>query len=148
MVWEDVGRILMGNVSRSSDEIDTLVDPIPTEPSKTTNAIIAAMKFMDERYSNVTEMDATARILVIVNEILRELPESVHVQLQPSHENHPDFFLFTSRNTPLLLIEVKKIAINTLLRIHASKEEGESVQVCTTLPGRALTVRLQRTRME
>ncbi len=67
---------------------------------------------------NVTEMDATARILVIVNEILRELPESVHVQLQPSHENHPvftDFFLFTSRNTPLLLIEVKELAITTLL---------------------------------
>ena len=122
MSVQDLPRILVGNVSGDKDGIMKFIglDPTTTTPCPGVDEIASAIENMNKHYVNESEMDATARVLVVLTEILRDMPPSVKVKLQPSVANHSvftEFLIIANEVTqrPLFLIEVKNSSLTTEL---------------------------------
>ena len=78
------------------------------------------------RFQNKTELEATVRVLSFVTSILPNLPAYIHVQLQPSVQNHPtvtDALIVRADNSsqqPLSFIEIKKLEVYTSYCVKGS----------------------------
>lgn len=62
-------------------------------------------------------MEASARVLILILEVLQHFP-TIRVTLQPKAADHPDFLFLVLNEcdeTPILIIEVEKRAVNTML---------------------------------
>ena len=76
------------------------------------------MKILSSKFKNVTEMEATARVLLLVIEAVNK--QEVTVQLQPTISGHTTFtdiyiLVKDGNKSPLFIIEVKRFDINTTL---------------------------------
>ena len=72
---------------------------------------------MYQNFYNSTEMEASARVLIIVLEILDMFP-TVKLRLQPKRVGHPSFTAFLlvkDDEKPLLIIEVKNVSLTALV---------------------------------
>lgn len=80
-------------------------------------AFIENMEQVGNKVGNITEMEASMRVFLIVLEAIK--PLDVLLKLQPELHKHPRFtdffFVTTNSNNPLLLVEVKNISINTTM---------------------------------
>lgn len=62
-------------------------------------------------------MEASARVLILILEVLQHFP-TIRVTLQPKAADHPDFLFLVLNECdemPILIIEVEKRAVNTML---------------------------------
>ena len=80
------------------------------------DAFCQYMELAKKYLSNSTEMEASARVLLLVLNVVHHC-DNVTVNLQPSVHNHPVFtdfcFVTESDGSPRLLIEVKRINLYT-----------------------------------
>ena len=92
------------------------------------NALQDYLKWADRYLNNTTEMEANARVLLLVLDAVHHCDDMV-VNLQPSVDDHPDFsFITKSEGNPLSLIEVKKVDIYTNLSTETSSTAQLSTQ--------------------
>ena len=88
-----------------------------------------SMEIVENKVRNVSEMEAVARVFLVVIDAVKDLP--VTVQLQPSQEYHTAFtdflFLLSDPEKEVCLIEVKKLTEFTTLDA-ASKSAAEAIR--------------------
>ena len=118
ITWADVHHFtnLDGVIRKSPPEIELSVPPLLKE----------IIPIVTSRFRNMTELEATVRVLSFVTSILPNLPAYIHVQLQPSVQNHPtvtDALIVRaddSNKQPLSFIEIKKLEVYTSLCVKGS----------------------------
>ena len=121
MTWEDATKILSSaDITRNSDKI------LENLPSITPRKDILADVNMF--FSNVTEMDATVRVVQFLLAVCKDVYDStgqiVQIQCQPTFENHPvftDVLICTTDGKPKLIIEVKKSIIHPDLTLQTNE---------------------------
>lgn len=73
------------------------------------------MKLVQQQVRNLSEMEASARVLIVLLEVIRHFPQ-IHLKLQPEVTHHATFtdfyFIIKDSKNPLLIVEVKKMTIN------------------------------------
>ena len=74
----------------------------------------ALIRRLNSQVGNCTEMETTARVLILMLEVVNRIP-SVKIKMQPSEQGHSTFTNFylhvqTDDRVPLLIIEVKNAA--------------------------------------
>ena len=103
ITWPQVNRILIGKVSRNSDDLMKLVGQFPSPQGEIIAAIKQECMLIDRFYDNTTEMEAMARVLSIINIIFRQVEPKIRVRLQPSITRHSvftDVLMFINDDTP------------------------------------------------
>ena len=119
MKWEDVRRILDGDIPEGRFTAPNGAS-LSVEP-----ALEADLSFFDERVSNVTEMEATARLLSFLKDaVLKSGDPQIRLHLQPSVDGHlvfTDFAFVTQAGEHVSLIEVKKASHFPSLTIESSQ---------------------------
>ena len=116
---EDLHLILHGDLPTTASDIATAT----FENEEMSDGVKELLEVAEKRMSNVTEMEATGRILLYVLDAVRLMP--VKIKLQPGLLDHPvftDFLIFlidssSGDQIPKCLIEVKKSSLNTNLRL-------------------------------
>ena len=111
---EDLHLILHGGLPTTASDIATA----------TFENVKELLEVVEKRMSNVTELEATGRILLYVLDAVRLMP--VKIKLQPGLMDHlvfTDFLIFlidsgSDDQIPKCLIEVKKSSLNTDLKLQ------------------------------
>ena len=124
MTWEDAKKILSSvDVTQNPDII------LEDLPSVTPRKDILAD--VDRFFTNVTEMDATVRVvqflLAVCKDIFESTQKKVEIKCQPTFENNQtftDFLICMMNGTPKLIIEVKRSSIYTNVNLP-SKEAAQ-----------------------
>ena len=109
MAWRDVRRILVDEIPSPND-----VGNIRETPSIAAVQTVRAK--VDKLFRNVTEMEATIRVLMYVIEASWDI-EDVEIHMQPSvtkHSTCTDFLFVLKRDEKVMgFIEVKKAEVTT-----------------------------------
>ena len=106
MAWSDVKRILVGSIPQS----DSTVNIASCQQNATAVAQVCKL------VSNHSEMDATARVLMLVMEAAWDM-DNVAIQLQPSFVAHSTFTDFLIHINQFSFIELKRVEITTDLEM-------------------------------
>ena len=90
----------------------------------------ALIRRLNSQVQNCTEMETTARVLILMLEVVNRIPR-VMIKMQPSVQGHStftDFYLHvqTDDRVPLLIIEVKNAA--TATEISATDATAQILQ--------------------
>ena len=109
MAWSDVKRILVGSIPQS----DSTVNIASCQQNATA---VAMLKQVCKLVSNHSEMDATARVLMLVMEAAWDM-DNVAIQLQPSFVAHSMFTDFLIHINQFSFIELKRVEITTDLEM-------------------------------
>ena len=88
------------------------------------------MEIFDAQFARKSEMDSTARVLLVVAEVVRHFPY-LKVELQPTYKGFKFFtdvlFVISDQGQPILLIEVKRPGISTELDLQ---DQGVAQVLC------------------
>ena len=124
MTWEDAKKIV-SDISKESSQLLKDLPAVAQEGS----ILKSVLKEADVFYTNRSEMDACVRVLFILQEVLKKLPEerrNLKIMCQPAWGNKDvcftDFLIVvcdSNEETPKLLIEVKKLATYVGLDIES-----------------------------
>ncbi len=86
-------------------------------------------QILHQQVSNHYEMETTARVLIVVLEVIKNFP-SVRVKLQPEVAQHPVFtdfyFVVQIQEKPHLIIEVKRLISVQLLKYSVPHYKRET----------------------
>ena len=110
MAWSDVDRILVGSIPQSDN---STVNIASCQKNATA---VAMLKQVCKLVYNHSEMDATARVLMLVMEAAWDM-DNVTIKLQPSFEGHSTFTDFLIHINQFSFIEVKRVEITTDLEM-------------------------------
>ena len=116
---EDLHLILHGGLPTTASDIATAT----FENEEMSEGVKELLEVVEKRMFDVTEMEATGRILLYVLDAVRLMP--VKIKLQPGLMDDPvftDFLIFlinsgSDDQIPKCLIEVKKSSLNTNLKL-------------------------------
>ena len=123
MKWKDAQHLLATPLSYP---ITMVTNRDQVTPDTISERIKANLQILSHVY-NTTEMELSARVLIIILEVLQHYP-TLRVVLQPKAADHPCFtdfiFLLVNKSkcdeTPVLVTEVKKFGLMTTM---APKDE-------------------------
>ena len=124
MMWDDVKYVLYGDVPPSSN---AMLQNLPTNTSEEIQELKSRLKLVDDVVTNLTEGDATFRVLTILLAMFGTVNEAdrgkYKIQIQPTIESHPVFTdcLIVVNCSKSLLIEAKRSAIFTSLTIQSEE---------------------------
>ena len=138
MTWNDAKKILHSLKFGNGTELMKELSQVENQDVKKVESVF---REMDEMFVNVTEMDASIRVVMVLVTVFRMLPEErrkkLKIKCQPSvggHSVFTDFLIIISeqgdpRNSEKLklLIEVKKGAVNTSL-FETSSETAQVIR--------------------
>ena len=120
MTWEDVNKVLVGEIPKPTQE-ETMV-MINQEEIK---AMKKRFDFSDTTIEKYSEADASARVLVLLLEVVQNIQEvKVSIKCQPTlsgHSTFSDYLINVIHPNKLMIIEVKKFSVTCNLSLPSNE---------------------------